>query len=845
MNANPSVRRSLPLWLWVLLSALLSALAACSDSPPPAPTISVQPSDASALSGTAATLSVTADGADIAFQWQQSSDGGTTWTHLAGATSASYTTPTLSAADNGRRYRVVVSGSGLSVTSSAVTLTVTAAVVSPAVTVAPVALSVTAPANAVFSVTVTGTAPTYLWQRSADNGATWNAIGGATGASYDAGATDESMNGHRFRVVVSNSAGSVTSSAATLTVAAPVAAAAFTTQPTDIAVTAGQNAQFVVAVSGTPTPTLQWQMRNNPNVVWGNLTIDGVAQTGTTLDVVATTLAQNGFQFRVLATHSEGVATSSIATLTVNVAPQAPLITTQPAPQSVTAPASATFTATASGVPTPTWQWQMSVSGGAFANINNATSASYTTPATTVADSGKQYRAVATNGSGFVNSNAATLTANAAPAAIAYEGFDYPVGERLKGLNGGAGWASAWGVADSAGAALDISQSGVIASGLRYTDSAGNDLLTTGGAWQTDAGLAYGQALRATSASTGTGGSTRWVSFLVKQAAPSSGYNVATAVLGSGYVLGNGVVTGGLGSDLTPFLGCFLCTSSNSPIPGFAAGSVAMVLIRYDFTASGNDVVGLWINPPLNPATSLGTPTLSGAGNFAEVMNALTLAWGNSRSFTFDELRIAATRDGAAPFTPAPSSAGTSVFFTDFETPLPPQIAAGTALIEGVQGFAALGPSGNAIAGSMLRSETGNTVTITLTGLPPHSWLTLDFLFAAIDSLDGSGAYPSGDFFRVTLDGLDIFRESFANALASQIQTYVPPPGVELARRVELGFWSAYPESAYWLGGDAIFRRIPHTGSSAVITMRIEGAGIQSLGDESWAIENLRVLVGP
>jgi hypothetical protein len=28
-------------------------------------------------------------------------------------------------------------------------------------------------------------------------------------------------------------------------------------------------------------------------------------------------------------------------------------------------------------------------------------------------------------------------------------------------------------------------------------------------------------------------------------------------------------------------------------------------------------------------------------------------------------------------------------------------------------------------------------------------------------------------------------------------------------------------------------------------TMRIEGAGIQSLGDESWGIDKLRVTVGP
>ena len=843
MTPHPAAlpRTARPLWLLVLLS-LLTWLAACSDSPPPEPVISVQPSDASAVAGTAATLSVTASGPDIGYQWQLSTDGGTTWANVAGATQASHTTAATTPADNGRRYRVVVSASGISLTSSAVTLTVTAAVVAPALTVQPAAQTATAPATATFSVTVTGTAPGYQWQRSTDNGATWVNIAGATAASYSTGSTDVSMNASQYRVVVSNSAGSVTSAAVVLSVTPTPIAAAISTQPADQSVSAGSAAAFTVAATGTPTPTLQWQRSTDNGATWANI----AAATDATYNTGLTTLSQNGERYRALASNSAGTATSNAVLLTVNAAVQAPAITTQPASQSVTAPAAATFTAAASGVPTPAWQWQLSTDNGAnWANVNGATAASYTTPATAVADSGRRYRAVASNTAGTATSGAAVLTVTAAPVAIAYEGFDYPVGVRLKGQNGGGGWAGAWDIADSAGIALDISQSGVIASGLRYTDSAGNDLLTSGGAWQTDANVAYGQALRATSASTGAGGSTRWVSFLVKQAAPSSDYNIAAATLGTGYVLGNGVMTGGLGSGLSPFLGCFLCTSSNTPIPGFAAGSVAMVLIRYDFTASGNDVVSLWINPPLNPATSLGTPTLSAAGNFAEVMNGLTLAWGNSRSFTFDELRIAATRDAAAPFTPAPSSAGTSVFFTDFETPLPPQIAAGTALIEGVQGFAGLGPTGNTIAGSMLRSETGNTVTITLTGLPPHSWLSLDFLFAAIDSLDGSGAYPSGDFFRVTLDGVDIFRESFANALASQIQSYVPPPGVQLARRVELGFWAAYPESAYWLGGDAIFRRIQHTGSSAVITMRIEGAGIQSLADESWAIENLRVLVGP
>ena len=123
---------------------------------------------------------------------------------------------------------------------------------------------------------------------------------------------------------------------------------------------------------------------------------------------------------------------------------------------------------------------------------------------------------------------------------------------------------------------------------------------------------------------------------------------------------------------------------------------------------------------------------------------------------------------------------------------------------------------GNRFGGSFLRSPTGNPVTLTLTNLPPHTALNLSMLFAAIDSLDGTGAYPSGDFFRITVGTSSasnvVFRESFANALPEQIQSYVSPPGAELARHVDLGFsgpggW--YTDSAYNFAVDPLQRPRP------------------------------------
>ena len=94
-------------------------------------------------------------------------------------------------------------------------------------------------------------------------------------------------------------------------------------------------------------------------------------------------------------------------------------ISQQPVDASVTAPAAGTFSVTASvttGTGTIAYQWQLSTdSGASFSDIAGATSASYTTPATTAVtfdENGYQYRVKLTTDTGAaeVVSTAATLT---------------------------------------------------------------------------------------------------------------------------------------------------------------------------------------------------------------------------------------------------------------------------------------------------------------------------------------------------------------------------------------------------------------------------------------------------
>ncbi|MEO8524435.1 MAG: hypothetical protein ABI460_06930 [Caldimonas sp.] len=374
------------------------------------PTVTTQPTDQSVVEGGSATFSVVAAGTSpLAYQWSSSPDG-TTYTAVAGATNASYATGATTLAQSGLRYRVVVSNSAGSVTSSAARLTVTATAVAPAITVQPAAVTVTAPATATFNVTATGTTPSYEWQVSTDGGTSYAAIAGAASAPVLAvTSTTTALSGYRYRVLVSNTAGNVLSAAAILTVNPTPVAPTITAQPAAQAIIAGQAAAFTVAAAGTPAPTIQWRL-NGSNLVNGALaagvcggsTVAGA--TAATLTLTAVPIACTGAVFSAVA--SNGVApdaTSTGATLTVNPVPVPPAITVQPAAQTVLTDATATFSVTATG-PGLTYQWKKNGT-----TIVGAVAATYTTPAVTWVDSGAIYTVVVTNVDGNVTSNAAAL----------------------------------------------------------------------------------------------------------------------------------------------------------------------------------------------------------------------------------------------------------------------------------------------------------------------------------------------------------------------------------------------------------------------------------------------------
>lgn len=188
-------------------SATASDLIITLAAPAP-PVISTGVLDQTAVEGTTTTFSLVVENSasgSLAYQWRRNG------IDLAGATGATYSIASVKATDAGL-YSVAVRNSLGATFSDPAALTVAPAVVAPLISVAPAPVSIVAGGQAVFSVTSTGTAPfSYQWFRDGSPvpGATTNPLTVNSALLANAGA---------YTVTVTNSAGSVTAAAATLTV---------------------------------------------------------------------------------------------------------------------------------------------------------------------------------------------------------------------------------------------------------------------------------------------------------------------------------------------------------------------------------------------------------------------------------------------------------------------------------------------------------------------------------------------------------------------------------------------------------------------------------------------------
>ena len=220
-------------------------------------------------------------------------------------------TPTLATGTGVGAGTGLVSGGSatLIVSSGSLILRVTGSSnVAPVITVQPTNTIVLLGNNASFAVTATGSpVPAYQWYVITNS--LTNVIGGATSSGLTISGATLGQSGNQYFVIITNVAGSVTSSVVTLTVT--TVAPTITVQPANISVPQSINATFNVTAGGVPSPGYQWY------VVAGSTTNVIGGATASSLTVSNTVPGQSGNQYFVIATNVGGSVTSSPALLTV------------------------------------------------------------------------------------------------------------------------------------------------------------------------------------------------------------------------------------------------------------------------------------------------------------------------------------------------------------------------------------------------------------------------------------------------------------------------------------------------------------------------------------------------
>ena len=362
------------------------------------PRITLQPEDYTAKIGTTAHFSVNASGGHLAYRWQYSWNGGSTW---ANCKSTGYNTNafsfTISSAYSGRLYRCRISNSYGTVYSDAALLT---ALSTPKITVQPADLTVNAGETATFTIKAGGGNLSYQWQYSEDGGSAWAncaAAGNDTDTLSFAAALDHS--GRTYRCIVTNSEGEVTSNAVTLSVTdVPV----ITAQPESILGTDVESVTFSVAVNGEEL-VYQWQYKLSSGD-WQDAAFTG---SDTAQMTVPVSEELEGSSFRCVISNSYGTVTSEEAMLTIATMP---VIVTQPRHRDNTIGGTVTFTVEATGGSLH-YQWQVKSVGDP--NWRNSASAGNKTPNLTVQGKASynmcQFRCVVSNSVGTVTTSEVTM----------------------------------------------------------------------------------------------------------------------------------------------------------------------------------------------------------------------------------------------------------------------------------------------------------------------------------------------------------------------------------------------------------------------------------------------------
>lgn len=358
------------------------------------PIISSQPSDVFITSGTSATFTVAASGAQLSYQWYRGAAGDLT-NLISGATNASYTTPALT---TNTTYWVLVKSGIASVQSAAATANVCQP---PTVSVS--GGGAVSGAAVTLSIVNPNGSDTYKWYRGS-SGDTSNLLADTgTTAAYTVSPTQDT------NYWVRSTGATCFANSATVTVS--ICTPKITQQPASTGITPPNSAALSVVATGNAPLTYQWYSGTS-----GTTTnpISGATSSSYTAAPASTS------NYWVKVTNGTGGGTCSVNsnTATVTVC-SLPSITSQPVNQTLNGPVfSTTLSVGASGA--TSYRWYAGQPGDTSIPLTQSIS---TSSASNVGFVDTTYVWVrVTNACGSVNSNAALISVK--PAIYGVSGGD-------------------------------------------------------------------------------------------------------------------------------------------------------------------------------------------------------------------------------------------------------------------------------------------------------------------------------------------------------------------------------------------------------------------------------------
>lgn len=385
----------------------------------PTPSITSQPTNATACPGANASFTVAAANA-VSYQWQQRPGAGG-YVDIVGATSATLTLNAVTAGMNGYTYQCVITGAGsCTVTTTPVSLSINTL---PTIVTQPAATATTC-AGVTYtgiSVSASGAGLTYQWQQRPNSLGTYTDI--VNGGAYNNAKTatlsltpSVVLSGYQFRVVVSGTCTpSVTSNDLTLTVQSAISANAISSGQTICEGETPAQLNGSVPSGGSGVYTYQWQTSIN-NITYTNIT------GATSINYQPDTLNKLRYYRRTVNSTGSNCYGTNSAAIYMTVDP-ATKITTEPT-NANTCPGVSTSISVAAVGSSLSYIWQVNTGSG-FVNISNAilysgyTSASLTINSPTSGMNGYLYRSIVSGncgaGASIDTSVAVSLLLNSAP----------------------------------------------------------------------------------------------------------------------------------------------------------------------------------------------------------------------------------------------------------------------------------------------------------------------------------------------------------------------------------------------------------------------------------------------